>query len=68
MIGSQECRLRVVFHSQPLPSTRVVRRCFFLPRHVEILIGLAFAGRHTAQFILHYRSAVHLNLVTRGDI
>jgi hypothetical protein len=26
MIGSRECRLRVVFHSQPLPPTRGSRR------------------------------------------
>jgi hypothetical protein len=48
------CRLpltTVASNSWPATSPKVVRRCFFLSRHVEILIGLAFAGRHTAQFI-----------------
>jgi hypothetical protein len=48
------CRLpltTVASNSWPATSPKVVRRCFFSSRHVEILIGLAFAGRHTAQFI-----------------
>lgn len=75
MIDSRKCRLRVVFHSQPSPETRGNRRlqklfvgASFFPGTWRFSLVLPFAERHFAQLTPSHRSAVHLNLVTCGNI
>jgi hypothetical protein len=74
-IGSRKCRLRIVFHSQPFPQTRGdqrVQKLFvgasFCPGTWRFPLVLPLAERHTAQLTPQPSSAVHLNLVTCGNI
>jgi hypothetical protein len=75
MIGSRKCRLRVVFHSQPLPPTRgrqPVQKLFvgasFCSGTWRFSLVLPLLDVTLLNSFLHHRSAVYLNLVLCGDI